>query len=198
MKRHHSRRASFARNTASPQKWRPVCTGNVPGGPHLWLALGHTGRKGVVLGHMLNTSQHVITKKSHNVVSKCTILCWAAFTATLGRRLDTPGTEAEREVISQTQPSLWQGCNARETEDAPPRFSLHTPSLAVSQTCSPHCRHSARDLGLGQIQQTGSLRGSQSKKAASPSTLPLPPRSLSFCSHTHPFLGPRQVPTGPA
>ena len=40
---------------------------------------GHTGRRRVVLGHTLNTLRHIITKKSHIVLSKFTILCWAAF-----------------------------------------------------------------------------------------------------------------------
>ena len=47
-------------------------------------SLGHTGRRRAVLGHTLNTLGHVITKKSHNVLSKFTILWWAAFTAILG------------------------------------------------------------------------------------------------------------------
>ena len=57
-------------------------------------SLGHTGRR-VVLGHTLNILWHVITKKSHNVLSKFTILCWAGFTVILGhlqpthRGLDT-------------------------------------------------------------------------------------------------------------
>ena len=63
---------------------------------NLLASLGHTGRR-VVLGHTLNTSQYVIThKKSHNVLSKFTILCWATFIAILGlmqpagHGLDTP------------------------------------------------------------------------------------------------------------
>ena len=69
------------------------------GVPKLWASLGHTGRKRVVLDHMLNTLQHVIIKKSHNVLRKFTILCWATFTAILryvrpvGHRLDTPGLD---------------------------------------------------------------------------------------------------------
>ena len=39
--------------------------------PNLLLSLGHTGRRGVVLGHTLNTLRHIITKKSsHNVLRK--------------------------------------------------------------------------------------------------------------------------------
>ena len=60
----------------------------------LLASLGHTGRR-VVLGHTLNTLPYVITKQSHNVLYKFTILCWAAFIAILGcmqpagLRLDT-------------------------------------------------------------------------------------------------------------
>ena len=67
-----------------------------PGVSNLLASLGHTGRRSVVVGHTLNILQHVITKKSHNVLSKFTILCWTAFIAMLsnmqptGRRLDTP------------------------------------------------------------------------------------------------------------
>ena len=62
---------------------------------NLLASLGHTGRN-VILGHTLNTLQHIITKKSHNVLSKFMILCWATFIAILGclwpmgLRLDTP------------------------------------------------------------------------------------------------------------
>ena len=52
---------------------------------NLSVSLGHTGRWRVVLGDTLNTLRHVITKISNNVLSKLTILCWAAFTAILGR-----------------------------------------------------------------------------------------------------------------
>ena len=57
---------------------------------------GHTGRIRVVLGHTLNTLQHIIAEKFHNVFNKFTILCWAKFIAILGcmqptgDRLDTP------------------------------------------------------------------------------------------------------------
>ena len=55
-------------------------------------------RKSFGLGHTLNTFQHVITKKSHNVLGKFTISCWSAFIAILGCMwplgygLDTPVT----------------------------------------------------------------------------------------------------------
>ena len=48
------------------------------------------------LGDTLNTLQHIITKTSHNVLSKFMLFCWAAFIAILrymqpmGHRLDTP------------------------------------------------------------------------------------------------------------
>ena len=62
----------------------------------LLASLGHTGSRRVGLGHILNTLSHIITKKSHNILSKFMILCWAAFIAILrhmwptGHRLDTP------------------------------------------------------------------------------------------------------------
>ena len=63
---------------------------------NLLASLGHAGRRRVVLGHTVNALQHVISKKSYNILSKFTTLCWAAFTAILGcmrptgRRLDIP------------------------------------------------------------------------------------------------------------
>ena len=45
--------------------------------------LGHPGRRRVALGHPLNTLWHLITKKSHNVLSKFMTLCWATFVAIL-------------------------------------------------------------------------------------------------------------------
>ena len=76
------------------------CAGDYgPSGvPTLFAFLCHTRRRRVVLGHMLNTLWHIITKKkiSYKVLSKFTILCWIAFTAILGCtwpagcRLDTP------------------------------------------------------------------------------------------------------------
>ena len=62
----------------------------------LLASLGHTGRRRVGSGHTSNTLQHVLTKKSHHVLSKFMIFCWASFTAILGcmrpvgHRLDTP------------------------------------------------------------------------------------------------------------
>ena len=49
-------------------------------------SLDHTGRRRVVLDHTIDTWQHIrtTTKKSHNVLSKFTIVCWAAFTVVLG------------------------------------------------------------------------------------------------------------------
>ena len=63
-------------------------------------SLGHTGRR-VVLGHILNTQTLTKTDEQKKVLSKFTILCWAAFTATLGcmrpmgHGLDTPGNETK-------------------------------------------------------------------------------------------------------
>ena len=60
----------------------------------LLASLGHSWRR-VVLGHTLNTLRHVITKQSHNVLSKFVILWWATFIAILshmwpmGHGLDT-------------------------------------------------------------------------------------------------------------
>ena len=69
--------------------------GCLSGLSNLLASLGHTGRRRVVLRHTLNTLWHIITKKSHNVLSKFTMLCWAAVIAILGhiqpigRGLDT-------------------------------------------------------------------------------------------------------------
>ena len=46
-------------------------------------SLGHTGRT-IVLGHTLNTLWHIIKRKSHNLLSKFTVLCWTSFIATWG------------------------------------------------------------------------------------------------------------------
>ena len=85
-------------------KWRQSCHPKglyilflkpLQGCPNFW-CLWATLEEEVVLGHTLNTLRHVITKKSHNVSSKFTILCWATFTAILGCtwpigcRLNTP------------------------------------------------------------------------------------------------------------
>ena len=48
---------------------------NLAGVSNLLASLGHTGRRRVVWGHTLNTLRHVITKKSHNVLSKLMISC---------------------------------------------------------------------------------------------------------------------------
>ena len=71
------------------------CMKILQGCPTFLASLGHTRRR-VVLGHTVNTLRHVITKKSHNVLSKLTTLCRAALTAILGcmrpggRRSGTP------------------------------------------------------------------------------------------------------------
>ena len=57
------------------------------------------GRRRVVLGHTLNTWQHIITQKNSQYLSKFTTLCWATFIAILspiwptGCRLDTPALD---------------------------------------------------------------------------------------------------------
>ena len=62
---------------------------------NLLASLGHTGRR-VVLGHTLNTQTLMKTDEKNKVVSKFTILCWAAFIAIRGCMrptsfgLDTP------------------------------------------------------------------------------------------------------------
>ena len=66
----------------------------MPGASRLLVALGHTGRRRVVLGHTLNTQ--TLTKpdeQNPKVLSKFTIFCRATFIATLsrvGHGLDTP------------------------------------------------------------------------------------------------------------
>ena len=57
-----------------------------PGVSKLLASLGYTGRRALVLGHTLNTWQHVITKNPHNVLSKFAILCWAAFIVILSHK----------------------------------------------------------------------------------------------------------------
>ena len=51
--------------------------GRLSWGSHLWVSLGHTGRRRVVLGHTANTLRHIITKRSHHVLSTFTISCGA-------------------------------------------------------------------------------------------------------------------------
>ena len=58
------------------------------------------------MGRTLNTLQQVITKKSLNVLSKFTILCWATFIAILGsmqpmgQGLDTPADRMTLNLLS--------------------------------------------------------------------------------------------------
>ena len=89
----------------------------LPGVPNLLVSLHHTGRRGV-LGHIINTWQHIITKKKpHHVFSKFTILCRGVFTAILGcmwpggHRLNAPGT------LCQTFPSDRERERRREREN---------------------------------------------------------------------------------
>ena len=57
-----------------------------PAVSNLLASLGHTGRRTVFLGYPVNIQMlmKTTTKKSHKVLSKFTILCWAAFIAMLG------------------------------------------------------------------------------------------------------------------
>ena len=71
------------------------------------VSLGYTGRKGVVLGHILNAQTLTKPTKSHNILSKFTILCWATFIALLGHMrptghgLDTPGLVSSINDVGQ-------------------------------------------------------------------------------------------------
>ena len=57
---------------------------------NLSVSLGHTGRRGVVLGHTLNTQTVTKTDEQKKVLSKFTTLCWAALIAILGCGWDAP------------------------------------------------------------------------------------------------------------
>ena len=91
---------SFIQELAHLKKSRKIVVGSdirrLSGVSNLLASLGHTEKRGFVWGHTLNTLQHVITKISHYVLSKFTILCWAIFPAILshmwpaGHRLETP------------------------------------------------------------------------------------------------------------
>ena len=59
-------------------KWSEAGVSNCPA------SLGHTGRRGVVLGHTLNTQTLTKTDEQNTVLSKFTILRWATFIAILG------------------------------------------------------------------------------------------------------------------
>ena len=86
----------FPSLSPSPQNF---CIESLAGVSKLLASLGHTGTRRVVLGHVLNTLRHIITKKSHKVLSKSTLLCWGACIDILGCtrpadcRLETPGRE---------------------------------------------------------------------------------------------------------
>ena len=51
----------------------------------LLVSLGHTGGRRVVLGHTLNMQTLMKTDEQKKILSKCAILCWAAFIAIPGR-----------------------------------------------------------------------------------------------------------------
>ena len=74
--------------------------------------LSHSGVSNLLgsLGHTLNTLQHIITKKkSHNVLSKFTILCWATFTAILGHRLDAPASKLSNKCLCVQLGTVYAG-----------------------------------------------------------------------------------------
>ena len=107
-------------------------TSMLAGVSNLLASLGRTERR-VVLGHMLNTSQHVIIKNL-NVVRKFTILCWATFTAILGctrpvgRGLDTPVSTTS----SDFPPELQEGY--------PTPSGTSTRQAQLWAPCSSFCR----------------------------------------------------------
>ena len=79
-------REALGCNMAKGSHWSLYFTGAVPRcnrSVNPLASLGHPGGR-VILGYTLNTLRHVITKKSHNVLSKCMVLGWATFTAILG------------------------------------------------------------------------------------------------------------------
>ena len=63
------------------------------------MSLGHTRRRGVILGYTVNTQTLTKTDEHKEVLTKCTNLCWATFIATLGhigpegRGWDSPAAE---------------------------------------------------------------------------------------------------------
>lgn len=107
--------------------------------PNFWVSLGHIGRRRVILGPSFNTRQHVITNKSHHVLSKCTILHWATFVAILGRmrptgcRLDTPGSGpvALAEGQGSMDPELSLRC-VSHTQN-----TLTPPPMGLPHSCEP-------------------------------------------------------------
>ena len=78
------------------------CIETVPDMSKLLASLGHTGRRRVVLGHTLNTLQHIIIKISHNVLSKFMILCWAALIAILSCMRPLSHSRRRRVVLGHT------------------------------------------------------------------------------------------------
>ena len=126
-----------------------------PGVSNLLASPRHTEKRGV-LGHTWNTLWHIITKKSHNVLSKFMILCWAAFTATLacmwprGRRLDTPGWLRRPQWLSLTLPCP-PSSSAAHSLLHPPflltlEFSEPTPSVGLCTGWSFSLEHSSPAL----------------------------------------------------
>ena len=75
----------------------------------------HWKKKGCLGPHIKYTKTHDHKKKSHNVLSKFMILCWAAFTAILscmwpvGRRLDTPAQISVLLIDQKLKHQSWGG-----------------------------------------------------------------------------------------
>ena len=76
-----------------------------PRGPGPSVGLSRGAQPSLSQGCTLNTSQHVITETSHHVLSEFTILRWAAFTATLGRR--RPRAQVGHPALSHQWGSSW-------------------------------------------------------------------------------------------
>ena len=102
----------------------------------------------------LNTSWHVITKKSHDVLSKCMILCWTTFIAILGRmwpaghRPDTPVLEDVPKACCSYFSTRTCRCISEENQHA---FVLRT---AVLSTLSARKGGPPRPIGCA-MQEAG-------------------------------------------
>ena len=108
---------------------------------NLSASLGCTGRGRVVLGHTLNTLQHVTTKTSHTVLSKFMILCWATFIAILGHMqpmghgLDTPALFARGANASK---SIYFIPYCRAISPSSPQILPNFPSAVPTQKGSSY------------------------------------------------------------
>ena len=101
----------------------------VSGVSNLLVSLGHTGRRRVVWGHTLNILWRVITKKSHNVLSKFTVLCWGTFIAILGCMWP----------VSTGLDTLVQTLDPRETIKTPVSLSSGMNHLHPALCSCRHC-----------------------------------------------------------